>query len=182
MSRKYKFRDQNAIYFVSFAIIYWIDVFTRPVYRHLLVDSINYCIHNKGLIVYAWCIMTNHVHMIIGTDDKKLQDIMRDLKGYTSRKLIKTIEENFQESRREWMLKMMKKAGQMNGNNEKYQFWQQHNHPIVLNNTDIFEQKLNYIHNNPVEEEIVENPEDYLYSSAKDYADEKGLVLVTLPW
>ena len=67
MSRKYKFRDQSAVYFVSFATVYWIDVFSRCVYRDILVDAINYCIQNKGLIVYAWCIMTNHVHIIIGT-------------------------------------------------------------------------------------------------------------------
>lgn len=181
MSRKYKFKDQNAVYFVSFATVNWIDVFSRLVYRDILVDAINYCIHNKGLIVYAWCIMTNHVHMIIGTEDEKLQDIMRDLKGFSARKIPKAIEENQQESRKEWMLWMMRRAGNKNSNNEKYQFWQQHNQPIVLHNNDIFEQKLNYIHNNPVEEGFVENPEDYLYSSARDYAELKGMVLVTLP-
>jgi REP element-mobilizing transposase RayT len=119
--------------------------------------------------------------MIIGSDDEKLEDIMRDLKGYTSRKILNAIEENQQESRREWMLWMMKRAGQKNGNNEKYQFWQQHNQPIVLHNAEIFEQKLNYIHDNPVQEGIVQYPEDYLYSSARDYAEDKGLILVTLP-
>ena len=181
MSRKYKFRDQNATYFVSFATVYWLDIFTRPGYKNILVDAINYCIKNKGLIVYGWGIMTNHVHMIIATEDEKLQDIIRDLKGFTSREIIKAISENQQESRREWLLWMMNRAGQKNGNNKKYQFWLQHNQPIVLHNTDIFEQKLNYIHNNPVEEGFVENPEDYPYSSAKDYMGIRGLVYVTLP-
>lgn len=181
MSRKYKFKDQNATYFISFATIYWIDVFTRPMYRNLFVDAVNFCIKEKGLIVYAWCIMTNHVHMIIGTDDERLQDIMRDLKGYTSRRIFKAIEENQQESRREWMLLMMKKAGNNNSNNETCQFWQQHNQPIVLHNADIFEQKLNYLHNNPVQEGIVQYPEEYLYSSARDYANVKGLIQITLP-
>jgi REP element-mobilizing transposase RayT len=119
--------------------------------------------------------------MIIGSDDEKLQDIMRDLKGYTSRTILKAIKENTQESRQEWMLWMMKRAGRKNSNNEKYQFWQQHNQPIVLHNAEIFEQKLNYIHNNPVQECIVQYPEEYMYSSARDYANKKGLVLVTLP-
>ena len=96
MSRKYKFRDQSAVYFVSFATVYWIDIFSRLIYRDILVDAINYCIHNKGLIVYAWCIMTSHVHMIIGTEEEKLQDIMRDLKGFSARKILKAIEENQQ--------------------------------------------------------------------------------------
>lgn len=181
MSRKYKFKDQNAANFISFATVNWIDVFTRPLYRHMLVDAINYCIEEKGLIVYAWCIMTNHVHMIIGTDDEKLQDIMRDLKGYTSRRILKTIEENQHESRREWMLRLMRETGHKNSNNENYQFWQQHNQPIVLNNAEIFEQKLNYIHDNPVQEGIVQYPEDYLYSSVRDYAEVMGLIKVTFP-
>lgn len=182
MSRKYKFRDQQSSYFVSFATVNWIDVFTRPSYRHQLIDSVNYCIQNKGLIAYGWCLMTNHMHLIIGTEGDQLQDIIRDLKGYTSRKLLKAIEENPHESRKEWILQMMSNAGQRNSNNEKYQFWQQHNQPIVLNNADIFEQKLNYIHNNPVVEEYVQNPEDYLYSSARDYSGIKGLINVSMPW
>ena len=80
------------------------------------------------------------------------------------------------------MLFMFERAGKKNSNNTKYQFWQQHNKPIVLNNARIFEEKLNYIHNNPIEAGIVESPEQYIYSSAKDYAEEKGLVNITLPF
>lgn len=181
MSRKCKFRDEEACYFVSFATINWIDVFTRPVYRHILVDSINYCIKNKGLIVYSWCIMTNHVHMIIASRNQLLQDILRDLKGYTAKEIIQTIITNPKESRRKWLEEIMERAGRKNSNNKLHQLWQQHNHPIVLNNADIFEQKLNYIHNNPVEEEIGSHAEDYLYSSAMDYAGRKGLVEISFP-
>lgn len=180
MSRKYKFRNQEKPYFVSFATVNWVDVFTRRIYKDILIDSINYCIENKGLVVYGWCIMTNHVHMIIATEDKDLQDIMRDLKSYSAKQIIKTIEENHRESRKEWMLWMFKKAGTRNSNNKKYQFWQQHNHPLVLTNPVIFEQKLNYIHNNPVKAGFVGFPEEYLYSSAKDYSEQKGLVRIRL--
>ena len=180
MSRKYKFKDQAASYFVSFATVCRPDVFTGRMYKDMLVDSINYCIENKGLVVYGWCIMTNHVHMIIATEDEKLQNIMRDLKSYTSKQMIKAISENPQESRKEWMLQLFITAGTKNSNNKKYQFWQQHNKPIVLNNSDIFEQKLNYIHDNPVEAGMVDNPEDYIYSSARDYASGKGPVKVPL--
>lgn len=181
MSRKYKFRDQSAIYFISFATVYWIDVFSRPIFRNLLIDSVNYCIKEKELIVFAWCVMTNHVHMIVGSDIERLQDIMQDLKGYTSRKTRRAIKEYQQESRREWMLWLMRRNSRKNGNKDKYQFWQQHIQPIVLHNSEIFEQKLNYFHDNPVQEGFVQYPEDHLYSSAGDYAEKKGLVLVTLP-
>lgn len=180
MSIKYKFRDQTAVYFVSFATVSWIDVFTRRIYKDILVDSLNYCVEKKGLIVYGWVIMTNHVHLIAGTTDMDLQDILRDLKKFTSKAIITAIKENQQESRREWMVSMFEKAGKKNSNNNHYQFWQQHNHPIVLDNTAIFGQKLDYIHENPVKAGFVENAIDYPYSSARDYAGEKGLVEVML--
>jgi putative transposase len=180
MSRNYKFRDQGKPYFISFATVYWIDVFIRPVYKEILVESINYCIKEKGLLVYAWVIMSSHVHMIIGTRKDKMQDIIRDLKKYTSKTITKAIEDNSIESRREWMLWMFKRAGIKNGNNKNYQFWQQHNKPIELDNNKIIEQKLDYLHNNPVEEGIVYEAHDYKYSSAIDYAGGKGFVSVEI--
>ena len=75
---------------------------------------------------------------------------------------------------------MSEKAGKKNSNNNHYQFWQQHNHPIALNNAAVFGQKLNYIHENPVQSGFVENAIDYPYSSAGGYAGEKGLVKVML--
>jgi putative transposase len=176
MSRKYKFWDQKSIYFITFSVVYWIDVFIRNEYKNILIDSWKYCQKNKGLEIYAWCIMTSHVHMIIGSNKNKLEDIMRDMKSYTSTHLKKAIKENPRESRRKWMLEMMEKAGKKNSNNNNYQFWQQHNNPIELFNNKIMDQKLDYIHNNPVKAGIVFNPEDYVYSSAKDYSGEKGLV------
>jgi putative transposase len=182
MSRKYKFRDHTANYFVSFATINWVDVFTRRLYKDIIVDSLNFCVENKGLIIYGWVIMSNHIHLIIGTNDLALQDIMRDLKKFTSKEIIDAIKENQQESRRELMLGMFEKAGETNSNNKHYQFWQHHNQPIVLNNADIFEQKLNYIHENSVQSGIVDEAINYPYSSARDYSGEKGLVLIELPF
>ena len=180
MSTKYKIRDQEQLYFVSFAVVYWLDVFVRNEYREVLLDSLRFCQKNKGLEVFAWCIMTSHVHLIIGTMDKKMEDILRDFKSYTSTQLRKVIAENQQESRREWLLWMMGKAGKNNSNNNDFQFWQQDNHPIELWNNYMQEQKLNYLHQNPVEAGFVFNAEDYLYSSARDYCGEKGLLEIRL--
>lgn len=118
MSRKYKFRNPEGIYFVSFATVNWIDVFTRPIYKDIVVESINYCIEEKGLIVYAWVIMSNHVHLAIQTEKEPLGNILRDLKKYTSKKIISEIENNPQESRKGWMLWMFQRAGQRNSNNQ----------------------------------------------------------------
>ena len=180
MSRNYKFRNEDGLYFISFATVYWIDVFTRNEYKNILLDSWSYCHKNKGLDIYSWVIMTNHVHMIIGSRKDKPEDIVRDMKSYTSRKLRECILEHPKESRKEWMLWMMERAGKKNSNNNDFQFWQQHNKPIELYDNKIKTQKLNYIHNNPVKAGIVYNPEDYVYSSAIDYAGSKGLIDIIL--
>jgi putative transposase len=151
MSRNYKFRDQQKLYFVSFATVNLIDVFIRREYKDIFADSLKYCQKNKGLELYAWCIMSSHVHLIIGSIGEKMEDIMRDLKRHTSKALLKAISENPQESRREWMLWMFERAGERNSNNDKFQFWQQHNNPIELYNNDVMQQKMDYLHSNPVE-------------------------------
>jgi putative transposase len=180
MSEKYKFRNSEQLYFVSFSTVYWIDVFTRREYKDILLDSWQYCQKTKDLNIYAWVIMSNHVHMIVNSDSNKLEDIFRDMKSYTARVVRESIEENPQESRKEWMLWMLKRAGSKNSNNIDFQLWQQHNHPIELTSNKLIDQKVEYIHKNPVVAGFVENPEEYLYSSARDYAGEKGLLEVVL--
>jgi len=183
MSRSYKFSNSNGLYFVSFAVVYWIDVFSRKRYCDILVESINYCIENKGLTVNAWVIMTNHVHLLIHSETNDCAAIIRDLKKFTSKAILKEIETNMQESRREWMLWMFKRAGEKNSNNKNYQFWQQHNQPIDLsNNIQRLDKAINYIHQNPVSAGFVCKAEDYLYSSAIDYIGEKGFIKIEKIW
>jgi len=179
MSRNYKFYNPNGLYFVSFATVNWIDVFSRPVYKDILVENLNYCIENKGLKVWAWVIMTNHLHLLISSETNNCADILRDFKRVSSKRILKTTEENPQESRREWMLWMFERAGKKNSNNTKYQFWQQHNQPVdISNSTDRIDKALNYIHENPVTAGFADKAEHYPHSSAVDYAGEKGLVKI----
>ncbi|MBT1687579.1 REP-associated tyrosine transposase [Dawidia soli] len=171
MSRKYKFRDPAGVYFVTFTVIRWLDVFTRREYRDIFMDSLRYCQKNKGLALYAYCIMSNHVHMIVSQHgERELQSTIRDMKKHTSKKIIYAISANERESRRDLLLWQFEKAGANNGNNEQYQFWQQHSHPIELNTEEKVYQRLDYIHENPVRAGIVLSPEEYLYSSAMNYA------------
>jgi len=181
MSRKYKIRDQEKLYFVTFTVIEWIDLFIRDEYRSIIVESIKYCQQNKGLDVYGYCMMTSHMHMIIGTSSHTttLEGVIRDMKSYTSRRIREAIENSniVHESRREWMLKMMYNAGRYNSNNNDFQLWQQHNQPIELNTNELIDQKLDYIHLNPVAAGFVDHPEAWLYSSARDYsATAKGFI------
>jgi len=177
MSAGYKIYDSKALHFVTFSTVQWVDALSRPVYKDIVIDSLRYCIVNKGLNLYAYVIMSNHVHLIISArEGTQLSDILRDLKKYTSKRLIKAIENNPQESRRSWILWLFRSAGQANSNNKNYQFWQHDNHPVQLSDNQMMEQRLHYLHENPVKAGLVFEPHQYVYSSAVDYAGGKGLL------
>ena len=71
---------------------------------------------------------------------------------------------------------MMRRTGLSNSNNQDFQFWQQDSHPIELWSDEVFYQKMDYIHMNPVVSGFVDQPEHWLYSSARDYAGTKGIL------
>ena len=83
MSRKYKFKNPTAVYFISFATVYWIDVFTRQVYFSILAESIKHCRKEKGMEVFAYCFMPSHVHLIFRSDKEAPSGLLRDFKGFT---------------------------------------------------------------------------------------------------
>jgi len=179
---RYLITDQNAMHFITFTVIDWVDVFTRKDYKLELVDSMNYCIKQKGLIVYGWVIMSNHMHVIWQAKKRyQLSATIRDYKKFTAKRIIKMIEQG-PESRKEWMLDKFEKEGKRLKRISKYKFWKDSNHAKYLGEVDtkMTEQKLNYIHNNPVKAMLVYNAEDYIFSSAIDYADGTGLVEVIL--
>ncbi len=101
---------------------------------------------------------------------------MRDLKRHTAEVLHKEIKKNYSESRKEWMLWMMERAAKKNNNAAKFQLWQPESHPIQLISNKMAHQKLDYIHNNPVEAGFVTKAEEWKYSSAIDYYGGKGLL------
>ncbi len=171
----YFITDQNAIYFLTFTVEDWIDVFTRKEYKIVIADSLNYCIAKKGLEVFAWCLMSNHIHLVVrAKENHRISDIIRDFKKFTAKTILKMTEKE-PESRKEWMLYRFKYAGKFDNRIKKYKFWRESNHAILLHDTRLIEQRTNYTHANPVRAMIVFNAEDYLYSSARDYTGEKGV-------
>jgi REP element-mobilizing transposase RayT len=105
-------------------VIHWLDVFTSKECKDIFLDSIKYCQTNKGLEVCAYCLLSSHVHMIIGRNgDLPLEGIIRDIKKYTANQIIEAIKNNPQETRREWLLWFFERAGKHNTNNTNYQFW-----------------------------------------------------------
>lgn len=180
MSRKYKFLNPESAYFVSFATVNWVDIFTREIYLSILADSITYCRKNKGIELYAYVFMPNHVHLLFRSKEKDPSGFIRDFKGFTSRALIKAIQENPRESRKEYLLQLFKEAGAKNSNVSKFQVWQQNNQPIEVYSAWVVNQKVNYIHNNPVEEGLVTNPVDWKYSSARNYSGDQTILEIDL--
>ena len=154
------------------------DLFTRQVYRDIIIDSLRYSIKEKGLRLFTYVIMSNHIHIICRSKEGyNLSGIIRDLKKFTAKQIVKTILEQ-NESRREWMLVIFRKAGTSNPNNKNFQVWRQDNHPIELYTASVIEQKLEYIHMNPVRAGLVEKAEDYIYSSARYYAEMDSILKV----
>ena len=100
--------------------------------------------------------MSNHVHLIVSAKDENLSDILRDLKKFTSKQIIASIIKNETESRRKWMLSIFRNQAEKNSHNVNYQFWRQDNQPKELYSPAFTVQKLNYLHNNPVEAGLVE--------------------------
>jgi len=180
MSNKYKFHNPDGIYFVTYAVVEWVDAFTRCIYKDIVIDSWRHCQRHKGLQIHAYVIMTNHVHMIISRNSNVLlESIMRDMKKFTSQKILEAIRRE-SESRRNWMLDIFRRAGSENSNNTVYQFWKQDNHPVECYSAKILEQKLDYLHENPVKAGFVEKAEDWVYSSAGDYySGRKGLLEIS---
>ncbi|MDB5257888.1 MAG: Transposase like protein [Chitinophagaceae bacterium] len=172
MSRKYRVGNNRHAHFVTFSVVNWIDVFIRNEYRAVLIKSIEYCQEHKGLHIHNYCIMPSHIHLIASTTGQnKLEDVIRDFKRYTSACFHKLLQDetNNYESRKVWMLRMMERAGKRN-KNAAFQFWQHESHPIELWSDEVYFQKMDYIHLNPVVSGFVSQPEDWLYSSARNYA------------
>ncbi|AXE20209.1 transposase [Runella rosea] len=174
-----RIQNPEGLCFVTFATVQWADVFTRSSYVDIVLESLRYCQKEKGLRIHAWCIMSNHLHLIISTKfGVHPSDVLRDFKKFTSKQIIAAIEDKEQpESRRDWLLWLFRQAGENNSKNTTYQFWQQENHPIELSSNKFIDQKLAYIHENPVKVGIVDESWEYRYSSARDYMNnQKGLL------
>lgn len=175
----YRIVDQYGTYFLTFTIVGWVDLFTRKQCKQILINSLKYCINHKGLVLYAFVIMDSHIHLIASALESSngLSGIIRDFKRATSKEILKWIKDNPRESRCDWLQMVFKYYGKYNDNNDTYQIWKQDNHPEQCIHPLFTLQKLNYIHYNPVVADIVDDPCDYKYSSARNYALRNDVLL-----
>ena len=168
MSETRKANVPEATYFVTLTVDSWVDVFTRKEVVDELLKNIRYCQANKGLELFASVIMSNHMHFVMRRSEGLLVDLLRDFKSYTAKQLLHLIATLPNESRSEWMLRHFNRAGLTSTQNKDYAFWKKDSHPIELYTSEVFDQKVEYIHMNPVVNGLVSQPEHYLLSSAHD--------------
>ena len=175
MPTGYQIVEQSRVHYLTFQVVYWIDVFSRREYRDRFLESLAYCRQHKSLEVYGYVIMTNHIHLLVRSAAGNLSGAVRDLKKFTSKAIAESICDA-RESRREWILRLLEHAAKRQNKEGKYQLWTHENHAELVYSNSFIEQKLAYIHENPVRAGFVKNPEDYLYSSARNYAEMDALI------
>ena len=167
MSEKRK-TFEGEIYFVTLTVVGWIDIFTRQKYADILIENLKYCQLKEGLKIYAYVIMSNHIHIIAKRENSSLNltELLGRFKSFTAKKIINELEEDNHESRKEWLLYLFKFYAKNNKQCSKHHFWHYTNHPVELYTNEVIDQKINYIHQNPVRAGIVTDEAYYFYSSA----------------
>lgn len=158
--------NTDATYFLTFTVVGWIDLFTRSRYCDEVLKSLSFCQENKGLDIFAYVIMPSHIHTVARSLDASLSSIIRDFKSFTAKRIIEIIETEQGESRKNWLLHMFRYHAKFKNQNKLYQLWQKTSHRTELYNPEMIDQKIDYIHNNPVESGLVTRPECWQYSSA----------------
>ena len=164
MKSTYKIYEKDGIYFITSSIIEFIPVFTERDYFDIIIDCFKYCQKEKELYIFAYVIMENHWHAIVSSPE--LPKVMKEMKSYTAKLLIKKINE----SNKKWLINQLKFWKKKFKHDSKFQIWQEGYHPQFIKDEDMFYQKMNYIHMNPVNRGLVNKPEDWRYSSASNYA------------
>ena len=166
--------NKNKIHFLTFTTIEWIDVFTKPEYFDLIMNTFKYCQKNSGLLLYGFVIMTNHIHCLVSTKENySLENIVASFKKFTTSQ----IKELLEKDNRKYILALINSSFAKK-KNTSFQIWQRENYPEMIESEKFFLQKLNYIHNNPVVKFYVAKPEDWIYSSAKNYLSGDNSVIV----
>lgn len=181
MSTRYKILNQHATYFLTITTVGWIDIFTRKECRDIIIESLRHCQQNKNLHIFAYVIMSNHLHLMLRSEEPDcLSDVLRDFKKFTAKKIKEHILHSKIESRKEWMESLLKYYAKITAGKKEFTIWQAGNHPIEVYSPKVIAQKLEYIHLNPVRAAWVQAPEHYIYSSASNYILGHGLLEVEI--
>jgi REP element-mobilizing transposase RayT len=173
---RYRFDDdEHRPHFLTSTIVAWLPVFNRPDAVNILYDSWRF-LQKEGLILYGYVILDTHLHWLAGGPD--LSRKVARFKSFTARRILDLLTECGAVTLLDELhyYKLRHKIDQ------EHQLWQEGNHPQAILDDEMMLQKLEYVHNNPVRRGFVDKPEDWRYSSARNYAGQPGLIEVVTDW
>lgn len=176
MRSRYRVTELHAPQFITSTVVGWLPVFTTDVRCKIVTDSLEYCRTHKGLKIHAWVILDNHLHAIVAAPD--LPRVIADFKRHTARAL--TTQLRAEEC--DWLLHLLRQWRPGYKTESDLQFWQEGFHPQALMSDEVMEQKLTYLHNNPVARGLVAAPEHWRYSSAHEWCPGVTPLLRCDPW
>ena len=180
-SSENSFPEKQACYFLTLNTVDRVDIFIRPVYKQIIVHSLNHFIDHKGLNVFAWCLMSGHLQLLVqAKENGNMEDIEKEFKSFTNKKILEAIATE-PEPRKTWILERFEIFSNLPGLTKMFDVWENNNNSVVidLHERETLPDYIEYIHDDPVHDRIVDSTPDYLYSSARDYAGMKGLVHIT---
>ncbi|NQT64945.1 MAG: transposase [FCB group bacterium] len=164
MRSRYKFIDsENSIYFLTFAIIEKIPVFTNSKYCDIIIENFEFYRSERGLQILSYVIMDNHIHAIM-SHNEDIGKAVQDFKKFTAKQILELLENDS----RHWIKSLMKLFKKPHKTRSAFQFWEEGSHPILIQGQKMFNQKAEYIHNNPVKRGLVFEDKDWYYSSARN--------------
>lgn len=163
MRSRFKFIEKEGLYFLTSTTVEWLPIFTEQIYFDIVIDSLKFCQNQKGLDLHAYVILDNHFHLIASAPE--LSGTIASLKKFTARQIIDTLKE----CHKDWLLTELAFYKKKYKINSQYQLWQEGSHPQLILSEKIFRQKIEYIHHNPLKRGLVDLPEHWRYSSARNY-------------
>jgi len=174
MRSRYKIAELASPHFITCTTVEWLPVFTRTRYLDIITASLTFCRQHKSLRLHAYVILDNHLHLIVSAAD--LSQVIRDFKRHTAKEILAVAtQEN-----KQWLLKQFEFFKGVHRGKSQHQVWQEGFHPQAITSEDMLRQKLDYIHYNPVRLGLVDRPEDWRYSSARNYLGQDGLLEIDL--
>jgi putative transposase len=172
----YRIYDDAYPHFMTCTIVGWIPVFTRRESVEIIYDSWRFLQRERGLIVFGYVILENHLHLIAKATG--LSDALQSFKSYTAKRIIELLEQKGAKT----LLKQLAAHKLRHKIQSQYQVWQEGSHPEQIQGDEMMWQKLEYTHNNPVVRGYVDDPLHWRNCSARNYAGQPGLIEVCTNW
>ncbi len=173
---RYRFCESFFPHFITCTVVAWLPAFSNPRFAKVILDSLTFLHRSRDIDIIAYVLLENHMHAVVVGPE--LGKRIGEFKSFTARQIIDGMKEHGFET----MLNELKFFKNRHKIDQQYQLWQEGSHPKVIQHEDVMEQKIDYIHMNPVKRGFVDDPSHWRYSSARDYAGVQGLVPVCKEW